>query len=122
MIHKSYHPNGSPDLRSWIAQCDNRCSNTVALIEATRAGWFIGHRANGRCYCPACIEVLAMCLISWTLVCPACGSSQLALGTDNDGTAELVLCDGECRSTYLAADGWHCACCGDPITLLDDTD
>lgn len=117
MIHKVYHPNGSPDLRRWALQCDNRCPNTIPILNVARSGWLIGRRETSRCYCPACAEVLAMCLISWALLCPLCDSPQLILGTDSNGTAQLVLCDGECRSLYLASDGWHCACCGDPITF-----
>ncbi|MEU4329045.1 hypothetical protein [Nonomuraea dietziae] len=116
MILKVYHANGSPDLRNWIVTCDNNCPSATLLLEASPAGWFIGHRETGRCYCPACIEVLAMCLISWALTCPGCGSPELIIGTASDGTVEFILCDGECRSAYLADDGWHCACCGDPIT------
>ncbi|MFI9554427.1 hypothetical protein [Nonomuraea endophytica] len=119
MIHKAYHPDGSPDLRHWIVQCDNHCPNIIPILDATPSGWFIGKRANACCYCPPCIEVFAMCLISWALACPACDSPYLTLGTDSNGTAEFVLCDGDCRSTYLAADGWHCACCGDLITFPD---
>lgn len=122
MIHKAYHPNGSPDLRHWQFQCDNTCPNTVPILAATKAGWLIGKRDNSRGYCPACVEVFAMCLISWALTCPICGSPELALGTDDDGIAEFVVCDGACRSTYLAADGWHCACCGDPIHIPGITD
>ncbi|MFB4293435.1 hypothetical protein ACBI99_37760 [Nonomuraea sp. ATR24] len=122
MIHKAYRSNGTPDFRNWTAQCDNQCPNTVALIEATQAGWFVGHRENGRVYCPACIEVLAMGLVSWVLACPICQSSRLIIGTDSRGVPEYVLCNGECRSAYLTAHGWHCACCGDPIGLPDGTD
>ncbi|MET8865829.1 hypothetical protein ABZW11_23070 [Nonomuraea sp. NPDC004580] len=122
MIRKAYHSDGSPDLRNWTVQCDNQCHNTVALLEASPAGWFIGRRENGRVYCPACIEALAMGLISWALTCPACQSPWLIFGTDSRGTTEFVLCDGQCRSTYLIDDGWHCTCCGDPIASPDGTD
>jgi uncharacterized protein YbaR (Trm112 family) len=117
VIHKAYHPNGNPDLRNWTVQCDNQCANTIALLEATPAGWLIGRRENGRCYCPACAEVFAMSLISWALACPICQSPWLIFGTDSNGSAEFVLCDGECRTTYPADDGWHCTCCGDLIIL-----
>jgi hypothetical protein len=65
--------------------------------------------------------MLAMCLISWALTCPACASPRLVLGTDSHGSPELVLCDGDCRSTYLTSTGWRCACCGDPITFEEGT-
>ncbi|AQZ65543.1 unnamed protein product [[Actinomadura] parvosata subsp. kistnae] len=115
MIRKAYHANGSPDLRNWTVQCDNSCPNTVPILNATPSGWVIGRRENGRCYCPACAYLFAARLISWALVCPVCGSPQLTIGTDSNGTAEFALCDGECRTTYLADDGWHCTCCGDLI-------
>ncbi|MEV0618578.1 hypothetical protein AB0I81_34985 [Nonomuraea sp. NPDC050404] len=120
MIHKAYHPNGSPDLRNWTVQCDNHCPNTIRVLNATPSGWIVGRRENGRCYCPACATVLAMNVISWALACPNCASPDFTLGINNHGTAEFFLCNG-CCSAYLATDGWHCACCGDPITPLDSS-
>ncbi|MFI6814735.1 hypothetical protein ACIBG7_20145 [Nonomuraea sp. NPDC050328] len=119
MIIKVYHVNGTPDLTRWIVTCDNDCPSSTPLLEASSAGWLLAHRDTDLCYCPACIEMIAMCLISWALTCPGCGSPHLLLGTDSLGTAEVILCGGVCRSAYLAPDGWHCACCGDLITEPD---
>ncbi|MFE0152832.1 hypothetical protein ACFWY5_37210 [Nonomuraea sp. NPDC059007] len=119
MIFEVYRADGSPDIRNWIIQCDNHCLNTISVLDILTSRWILGRYRNWRCYCPTCAEMLAMCLISWALACPACDSPKLTLGTDSNGIAEVILCDGECHSTYLAADGWHCTCCGNLISLPD---
>jgi hypothetical protein len=60
MIHKQYKPDGSPDLRAWVVECD------VCAIQHTLTGtneWCIPEFTSMPDYCPFCTNVIAAYLI-----------------------------------------------------------
>jgi hypothetical protein len=60
MIRKHYKPDGSPDLRAWLVECDI-CAATHELSD-TR-DWLIPAFAEMPDYCPVCTAIIAACLI-----------------------------------------------------------
>jgi hypothetical protein len=82
VIIKSYRADGTPDLTQWKVQCDIPiCRRIAAVMGSTE--WFIPTNPHMPTYCPDCLEVLAMLLIDFALVCP-CGSSEIQLHINND--------------------------------------
>lgn len=60
MIHKRYKLDGSPDLRSWIVECD------VCAVQSILSGtteWCIPEFSVMPDYCPFCTTVIAAFLI-----------------------------------------------------------
>ena len=60
MIRKQYKPDGSPDLRRWMVQCDI-CAVLHDLSDTTT--WCIPAHPNMPDYCPFCTLVIAAYLI-----------------------------------------------------------
>jgi hypothetical protein len=60
MIRKQYKPDGSPDLRRWMVQCDI-CAVSHTLTDTTT--WCIPANPNMPDYCPFCTNVMAAHLI-----------------------------------------------------------
>lgn len=60
MIHKSYKPDGSPDLRKWIVEC-NDCHARHLLHDLTE--WLVPTFEEMPDFCPDCERRIAARLI-----------------------------------------------------------
>lgn len=60
MIRKTYKPDGSPDLRRWVVECDV-CTARHELSDTT--DWVVPANPAMPDYCPFCTLVIAAYLI-----------------------------------------------------------
>ncbi|MCO5992671.1 hypothetical protein [Actinoallomurus rhizosphaericola] len=93
MIRKAYKPDGTPDLRRWLVECD-ACTATHTLHDTT--DWVIPGNELMPDFCPFCVGIIAAHHISTALRCPGCDGDDL----DFSETVPAVICM-TCRSfTY----------------------
>jgi hypothetical protein len=74
MIRKAYKPDGSPDLRRWLVECD-ACTDQHPLSDTT--DWVIPANELMPDYCPFCVDIIAAHHIAAALRCPCCASANL---------------------------------------------
>jgi hypothetical protein len=60
VIRKEYKPNGAPDLRRWIVECDG-CRARCYVLGSGK--WFVPAPEAMPDYCPFCLAIIAAYLI-----------------------------------------------------------
>jgi hypothetical protein len=83
MIIKVYRPDGSPDVRNWLVQCDGSgCFNRAPMLASS--DWLITSVPKTPIYCPACIHDQAYDVITSILRCPRCQAVELRFWDETD--------------------------------------
>jgi hypothetical protein len=113
MIYKNYRPNGTPDLRRWIMECDG-CRLQQPMLSVTAPQWLVSLQPGMAVYCPDCLIYQSACLVCVAIRCPACGSCNLDFWDTRQGLyagccdcgTYTVSYDEETHTIGLV-DGWR---------------